>query len=69
MNLTQQMSHALKDFINVHEVAITELSHLPKGKKIADPSGDYMIVYYHPNHRKLVYTFKGMEDTYFLLHT
>ncbi|MFD2924935.1 hypothetical protein [Halobacillus naozhouensis] len=67
MNLTQQMMLALKEFINVHEVSITECPHFHKGKKMVDQTGDYLIVYFHSDHGKFVYTFKGMEDTYFFL--
>ncbi|WP_139823812.1 hypothetical protein [Thalassobacillus devorans] len=48
-----------------------EIKEYPKyryGKKIVDDNGDYMIVYYHQEIEKVVYTFKGVEDIYFTLY-
>ncbi|TKD72081.1 hypothetical protein [Pseudalkalibacillus hwajinpoensis] len=38
------------------------------GKRIIDRSGDYLIVYFHPLLEKVVYTFKGIEDHYFIAY-
>ncbi|MGB8000601.1 MAG: hypothetical protein WCF60_11010 [Anaerobacillus sp.] len=36
------------------------------GKRVIDRSGDYLIVYFHPLLKEVVYTFKGVEDFYFV---
>ncbi|MBF0707988.1 MULTISPECIES: hypothetical protein [Bacillaceae] len=38
------------------------------GKRVIDRSGDYLIVYFHPLLEKVVYTFKGVEDCFFIAH-
>ncbi|MFK3959757.1 hypothetical protein [Guptibacillus hwajinpoensis] len=38
------------------------------GKRVIDRSGDYLIVYFHPLLEKVVYTFKGVEDCFFVAH-
>ncbi|MCA0987619.1 hypothetical protein [Guptibacillus algicola] len=35
------------------------------GKYMKDQSGDYLIVYFHPEREEVVYTFKDNEDVYF----
>lgn len=38
------------------------------GKRVIDRSGDYLIVYFHPLLERVVYTFKGIENYYFIAH-
>lgn len=45
---------------------ITEHPKFDHGKCVEDQDGDYIIVYFHPKHRSVVYTFKGNEDIYFM---
>ncbi|MFG6150605.1 hypothetical protein [Halobacillus sp. B23F22_1] len=48
-------------------VQVQDYPYLAYGKKIVDQQGDYMIIYFHEEFNRFVYTFKGTEDIFFFL--
>ncbi|MBM7553892.1 hypothetical protein [Thalassobacillus pellis] len=49
-----------------NDLEIKKDTRFDNGTKIVDEKGDYILFYYHPSLKRIVYTFKDMEDTYFL---
>ncbi|MFG6115742.1 hypothetical protein ACGTN9_11165 [Halobacillus sp. MO56] len=54
----------MSDYENVQ---VHDYPYLAYGKKIVDQQGDYMIIYFHEELNRFVYTFKGTEDIFFSL--
>ena len=54
--------------IEVESCTMQDYPVYHSGKRVIDRSGDYLIVYFHPLLEKVVYTFKGIEDCFFVAH-
>lgn len=54
--------------VEVESCTMQDYPVYQSGKRVIDRSGDYLIVYFHPLLEKVVYTFKGIEDCFFIAH-
>ncbi|WP_347551067.1 hypothetical protein ABFG93_04705 [Pseudalkalibacillus hwajinpoensis] len=66
MDGNEQVMDWITSELEVESCITQDYPRFQAGKRVIDRSGDYLIVYFHPFLEKVVYTFKGIEDFYFI---
>ncbi|WP_270181452.1 hypothetical protein [Alkalihalobacillus sp. CinArs1] len=65
MDENEAVMEWIRTELNCDSLQINEYPLYNCGKRMKDQSGDYLIVYFHPEQEEVVYTFKDNEDVYF----
>ncbi|MFD2923131.1 hypothetical protein [Halobacillus naozhouensis] len=67
MDQKGHIQYVLAQLVTMDDITIEDYPHLPYGKKVIDQQDDYMIIYWDKKTKHVKYTFKGMDNYFFIL--